>query len=46
VGLWVTAAERDAINRVLAGCPGEPLADSGDDVRLRRNAPDVQAVNQ
>jgi Protein of unknown function (DUF1524) len=24
-GLWVTAAERDAINGVLAGCPGEPL---------------------
>ncbi|MGY1835166.1 HNH endonuclease family protein [Blastococcus sp. SYSU DS0510] len=24
-GLWVTAAERDAIARVLAGCPGEPL---------------------
>jgi hypothetical protein len=28
-GLWVTAAERDAIARVLGGCPGEPLpADS------------------
>ncbi|MFC7657082.1 HNH endonuclease family protein [Pseudonocardia benzenivorans] len=24
-GLWVTAAERDAIAGVLAGCPGEPL---------------------
>jgi hypothetical protein len=24
-GLWVTAAERDAINRVLGDCPGEPL---------------------
>jgi hypothetical protein len=24
-GLWVTAAERDAINRVLEGCPTEPL---------------------
>ena len=24
-GLWVTAAERDAIARVLARCPGEPL---------------------
>lgn len=24
-GLWVTAAERDAITRVLAECPGEPL---------------------
>jgi hypothetical protein len=24
-GLWVTAAERDAIARVLAGCPGEQL---------------------
>jgi len=23
--LWVTAAERDAIARVLGGCPGEPL---------------------
>jgi hypothetical protein len=23
--LWVTAAERDAINGVLAGCPGQPL---------------------
>jgi hypothetical protein len=24
-GLWVTPAERDAIARVLAGCPGDPL---------------------
>jgi hypothetical protein len=24
-GLWVTAAERDAIARVLDSCPGEPL---------------------
>jgi Protein of unknown function (DUF1524) len=24
-GLWVTLAERDAIARVLDGCPGEPL---------------------
>ncbi len=24
-GLWVTAAESDAIARVLRGCPGEPL---------------------
>jgi Protein of unknown function (DUF1524) len=24
-GLWVTPPERDAISRVLAGCPGEPL---------------------
>jgi hypothetical protein len=24
-GLWVTPAERDAIARVLGGCPGEPL---------------------
>jgi len=24
-GLWVTQAERDAIDRVLTGCPGEPL---------------------
>ncbi|MGH3566097.1 MAG: hypothetical protein ACRDRH_08710 [Pseudonocardia sp.] len=23
--LWVTAAERDAIARILDGCPGEPL---------------------
>jgi hypothetical protein len=23
--LWATAAERDAIARVLDGCPGEPL---------------------
>jgi hypothetical protein len=23
--LWVTAAERDAISNVLAGCPGQPL---------------------
>jgi hypothetical protein len=23
-GLWVTAAERDAIARVLSGCPGQP----------------------
>jgi hypothetical protein len=29
-GLWVTAAERDAIARVLTACPGEPLPpDSG-----------------
>lgn len=26
-GLWVTPAERDAILRVLQGCPGEPLPD-------------------
>nr|WP_218886316.1 HNH endonuclease family protein [Kineococcus aurantiacus] len=26
-GLWVTPAERDAIERVLRGCPGEPVAD-------------------
>lgn len=24
-GVWVTAAERDAMKRVLNGCPGEPL---------------------
>ncbi|MCP9975515.1 HNH endonuclease family protein [Streptomyces somaliensis] len=24
-GVWVTAAERDAMRRVLNGCPGEPL---------------------
>lgn len=24
-GLWVTEAERDAMNRVLSGCPGQPL---------------------
>lgn len=24
-GLWVTSAERDAIDRVLGGCPNEPL---------------------
>jgi hypothetical protein len=24
-GLWVTSAERDAIARILGGCPGEPL---------------------
>ncbi len=23
--LWVTAPEKDAMNRVLAGCPGQPL---------------------
>ena len=27
-GLWVTAAERDAILRVLRNCPGEPLPDA------------------
>lgn len=27
-GLWVTAAERDAILRVLRSCPGEPLPDA------------------
>ncbi|QGF25264.1 DUF1524 domain-containing protein [Raineyella fluvialis] len=29
-GLWLTVAERDAMGRVLAGCPREPLP-SGDD---------------
>lgn len=24
-GVWVTAAERDAMRRVLKGCPDEPL---------------------
>jgi hypothetical protein len=24
-GLWVTAAERDAVVRVLAACPDEPV---------------------
>ncbi|MHA6629520.1 HNH endonuclease family protein [Pseudonocardia sichuanensis] len=24
-GLWVTSAEREAIARILSGCPGEPL---------------------
>ncbi|MEV7284194.1 HNH endonuclease family protein [Streptomyces sp. NPDC093252] len=28
-GLWVTAAERDAMTRVLSGCPDEPLPTSG-----------------
>ncbi|MDF2093357.1 DUF1524 domain-containing protein [Knoellia sp. 3-2P3] len=28
-GLWVTAAERDAVSRVLSGCPGEPLPRAG-----------------
>jgi hypothetical protein len=28
-GLWVTAAERDAIARVLTGCPGEPAPTVG-----------------
>ena len=23
--LWVTAAERDAMNKILSGCPGQPL---------------------
>jgi hypothetical protein len=27
--LWVTAAERDAVARVLDGCPGEPLPADG-----------------
>ena len=27
--LWVTTAERDAIGRVLAGCPGQPLPPEG-----------------
>ena len=26
--LWVTAAERDAMTRVLSSCPGEPLPDA------------------
>jgi uncharacterized protein DUF1524/excalibur calcium-binding domain-containing protein len=28
-GLWVTQAEHDAIDRVLAGCPDEPLPTAG-----------------
>ncbi|MEU9334960.1 HNH endonuclease family protein [Streptomyces sp. NPDC048290] len=28
-GLWVTSAERDAMTRVLSGCPGEPLPTGG-----------------
>ncbi|MET8827791.1 HNH endonuclease family protein [Streptomyces sp. NPDC004610] len=28
-GLWVTAAERDAMTRVLSGCPDEPLPTGG-----------------
>ncbi|MFC4223533.1 HNH endonuclease family protein [Lysinibacter cavernae] len=28
-GLWVTEAERDAIDRVLAGCQGQPALESG-----------------
>ena len=28
-GLWVTAAERDAIRRVLTSCPGQRLPDRG-----------------
>ncbi|WP_372595183.1 DUF1524 domain-containing protein [Actinotalea sp.] len=27
--LWVTSAERDAIERILTGCPGEPLPVGG-----------------
>jgi hypothetical protein len=32
-GLWVTAAERDAISRVLAGCPDQPLPGAADAAR-------------
>lgn len=28
-GLWVTSAERDAMTRVLSGCPDEPLPTGG-----------------
>lgn len=28
-GLWVTAGERDAMKRVLTGCPGERLPTGG-----------------
>ena len=28
-GLWVTPAERDAISRILGGCPGQPLPTDG-----------------
>jgi hypothetical protein len=31
--LWVTAAERDAMSRVLAGCPDQPLPDASDAAR-------------
>jgi hypothetical protein len=41
-GLWVTPAERDAIARVLARCPGEPLpAGAGDP---GAGEPDVRAA--
>jgi len=29
-GLWVTAAERDAVRWVLAACPGQPLPTAGE----------------
>ncbi|MET9856312.1 HNH endonuclease family protein [Streptomyces sp. NPDC006450] len=32
-GLWVTAGERDAMKRVLAGCPGERLPTGGNPTR-------------
>jgi Protein of unknown function (DUF1524)/Excalibur calcium-binding domain len=31
--LWVTAAERDAMTRVLSGCPDQPLPDDDDAAR-------------
>ena len=31
--LWVTAAERDAMSRILSGCPDQPLPDADDAAR-------------
>src|SRR5215210_1667067 len=31
--LWVTAAERDAMSRILSGCPDQPLPDAADAAR-------------
>ena len=31
--LWVTAAERDAMSRILTGCPDQPLPDAADVAR-------------
>ncbi len=43
-GLWVTPAERAAIERILAACPGQaPVPDSGAPIRVDHNITDPGA---
>lgn len=34
-GLWVTAPEKDAMERVLASCPNQPLPDQGSRIEVK-----------